>query len=242
MQKKYQLYGVCSLVLLSIVLYFVFRSDPHTISLVVHTQEEKSSLYDVSIQYPSFSRVDGAFNAKIKKTVEDALLDFKNSAEETEAARKSPSGKGMPRYQYSFMARWVPEELSPQKVSIVLHTSYFTGGAHGGQSIYTFTYDIEKKKELLLDDVFGTVPNYLNRISDFVLNDLKNQMKIASGGHDPDMTMLVEGTTPTVEHFSRFTLGTNNTITFYFPQYQVAPYVFGEQKVTMPLSYILSSQ
>lgn len=241
MKKTYLLYGFLGVAILSVFFYFLFRSDPSTISVTVHTVTEKSSLYDISVEYPSFSRVSSAFNAEIKKTTEDALTTFKTAALETEKSRKSPSGKGMPKYQYSFITRWMPEELSPHMVSVVLSVSYFTGGAHGSEDIYTFTYDPIQKREVTLDTIFGTAPNYLNRISNYVLSDLKDQLKIASGG-SVDMAMIQEGTTPTEEHFSRFSLGPNNTITFYFPAYQVAPYVFGEQKVTMPLSFILSSQ
>ena len=218
MKKQHQAIIALIVISIGILMYFVFRRDPNSITVTVHTYQEKSSLYDISIEYPEFSRVSGAFNAEIRKTTDAALVIFKKAAEETESVRGTSSGKGMPRYQYSFMVRWIPEELSPRMVSVVLRTSYFTGGAHGGQSIYTFTYDPVKKTAVSLDDVFVAAPNYLSRISEFVLNDLKDQLKSASGGHEPDMTMLKEGTTPTVDNFSRFTLGPNNTITFYFPQ------------------------
>ena len=55
-----------------------------------------------------------------------------------------------------------------------------------------------------------------------------------SGGLDDFMIgMLDEGTDPTKpENFQNFTI-TDNAIIIYFQQYQVAPYVYGEQEVIL---------
>ncbi len=232
--------GIGAFILLSLFVYL--RSDSNTISLTVHTLQEKEGAYDVSISYPQFSGVKRSFNKDIKRTIETALAEFKKSAGETEEIRKTPAGKGMPEYEYTFLATWTPSELSPERISFVLHTAYFTGGAHGGQDMYTFNYDLDKKRSITLDDIFGSVPNYLSRISEFALNDLRTELRSAMGDGKPDETMLISGTVPTADNFKHFTLGSDETITFYFPQYQVAPYAAGEQSVTMPLSYIISNQ
>ena len=228
--------GTTLLVLLSVI----FHRDQNVVKVSVHTYEEKSTLYDISLEYPEFENLPRSFNDHIKTTVLDALAKFKFSSEETEVRRKTSAGKGQPSYTYSFTQSFIPEQIGQDMVSIVLKTAYFTGGAHGGEDIFTFTYDKKKGKEVTLPDVFGSAPNYLRRISDYAASDLKEKLRLAGSG-DPDMAMLKTGTAPTLENFSKFTLSKELTITFYFPQYQVAAYVFGQQTVTMPLSFILEN-
>ncbi len=232
---------VMLLALVSVLLYMLFHVDPTVVPISVHTFSEKTAGYDVALEYPEFTALPNVFNVHIKTTVLDALKVFKDTSAESEANRHAQNGKGQPAYQYSFKQRFTPEQLSSTVISVVLYTSYFAGGAHGGADIYTFNYDRQKKHEISLDEIFSSVPDYLHRISEFTLSNLKENLRTAGGGHDPDMTMLTQGLAPTQENFSRFTLGSDHTITFYFPAYQVAAYVYGEQKVTMPLSFILSS-
>jgi len=238
LQKK-QYIGL--LALCAVVLFFVFRNDSHTVPLAVYTYEEKEGPYEISIAYPQFSRVKKSFNKEIESTINDALAKFRESSAETESVRNTPAGKGMPEYVYTFSARWTPEEITSEFISFAIHTSYFTGGAHGGEEIYTFNYDIREKKIITLEDIFAGSPNYLVRISEFVLSDLKSQLRTSTEGLTPDDDMLTVGTAPTLENYKNFTLGSHDTVTFYFPQYQVAPYAAGEQTVTMPLSYIISN-
>jgi hypothetical protein len=46
--------------------------------------------------------------------------------------------------------------------------------------------------------------------------------------------MIDAGTAPTLENYQVFTF-TNDMLTIYFGEYQVAPYVYGPQKVEFPL-------
>ena len=225
--------------LIVILLFLVHKQEASNLSLVVHSSQEGNTLYDISIEYPQFSGVKKDFNKRIQVTVEESLQKFKDEVQEVEAGKKSEEGKN--GAAYTFTTSWSPEQLSPRMISFVLHTVYFTGGAHGGHDIYTFNYDGKIKKEITLDAIFNSVPNYLNRISDFVANDLKDQLNVSSEGERFDESVLVSGTAPLAKNFTRFTLGTDS-ITFHFPEYQVAPYAAGEQKVTMPLSYIIPSE
>jgi hypothetical protein len=50
---------------------------------------------------------------------------------------------------------------------------------------------------------------------------------------DVNMSMLEDGTNPTPENFSLFTLPNDTQATFYFGEYQVAAYVFGPQQITV---------
>jgi hypothetical protein len=206
---------------------------------VVH-ETEKTDLYTIDVEYPQFPNLPKQFNKKIKQTILDQVSDFKKTSEENVKARRATaSPKDSADYGLNFLAGWTAEQLNNSVVSIVIHTSYYTGGAHGGRNIYTFNFDGDKKREITLDSLFRT-PGYLDKIAQYTMNDLKDQLKETSGS-EPNMSMLREGTSPKIENFSKFTIGVEKSITFYFEQYQVAPYVAGEQKVVMPLSYIISN-
>lgn len=237
-KKYYFALGFFALGLLAMYLIASPRSNELHVTVVHET--EKTDLYTVDIEYPQFPNLPKQFNKKIKQTILDQVSDFKKTSEETMKARRATaSPKDTLDYGLNFSAGWTAEQLNRSVVSIVVHTNYYTGGAHGGRNIYTFNYDGEKKREVTLDSLFMT-SGYLDKISQYTMNDLKDQLKDASGS-DPNISMLREGTSPKIENFSKFTISSDKSITFYFEQYQVAPYVAGEQKVVMPLSYIISN-
>lgn len=241
MDKKKIIYSIVSILFIFFGWFFFVRSAKDSLRIVVKNYSEKTSLYDTHIEYPQFPDLPKAFNKKIQTTVLEAEAQFKKSSEENEKARKDTGGKTIVPGEYSFAVGWVPDQLNSDMVSFVMRTAYYTGGAHGGQDIFTFNYDLKKKKEISLSELFLNTPDYLDRISQFAINELKLEMKQTSGV-EPNMDMLISGASPKIENFSRFTLGAGDSITFYFPQYQVAPYVFGEQKVLMPLSYLVQKK
>lgn len=241
MDKKKIIYSIVAVLVILFGWFFFFRTTKDSLRIVVKNYSEKTSLYETHIEYPQFPDLSKTFNKKIQTTILDAEAKFKKSSEENEKARKDTGGRATASGEYSFAVSWVPDQLNSNTVSFVVRVSYYTGGAHGGEDVFTFNYNILKKKEVALSELFLTTPDYLDRISQFAINELKLQMKQTSGV-DPNMDMLIAGASPKVENFSRFTLGAGDTITFYFPQYQVAPYVFGEQKVLMPLSYLIQKK
>jgi len=48
--------------------------------------------------------------------------------------------------------------------------------------------------------------------------------------------MIDMGTEPKEDNFKNFTISQDKIITIYFPQYQVAPYAAGEQKIEINLN------
>lgn len=237
-------YGIIILFfILGITLCFLWnRPKANELRVVVVSVEEKTDTYTVHLEYPQFPGLPKDFNQKIKNSILEEVSDFKTTSKDNAEARLATAKSGeKATSDFSFMSGWEAEQINKSIVSFVLHTYFYTGGAHGGQGLSTFTYDIKNKKEVNLENLFGESKGYLEKISQFTMNDLKNQLRIVSGG-EPNTDMLVEGTSPQAKNFERFTLGAGGTVTFYFEQYQVAPYVAGEQKVIMPLSYIKSER
>jgi hypothetical protein len=76
----------------------------------------------------------------------------------------------------------------------------------------------------------------LKKLSTATRDILRKQLTEKAGGEQIDEDFLLGGTEPKIENFSQFTINKkSNTVMFYFGQYQVAAYVFGEQEVTLPL-------
>jgi hypothetical protein len=102
--------------------------------------------------------------------------------------------------------------------------------------LMTFSWNPDEDMPIMLDDVFMAVPGFREKISAYARAELLRDM--AREGADVNRDMLEEGTEPTADNFSRFTIEPFGMIRFYFPEYQVAPYVFGEQQVLMPISFV----
>ncbi len=228
--------------LVGIIFYsFWVRPDTNQLRVVVENVDEVTSLYSIHVSYPQFPDLPKEFNKKIKTTFINEITLFKIAATENMEARKETAQKDEDILSdLTYTSGWSAEQLNKNLVSVVAHTLFYQGGAHGGQKIYTFSFDVKNKHEVTLDSLFGKTKNYLEKISQFTLNDLKSQLQRESSG-EPNMGMLQEGTSPKLENFSRFTVGSAETLTFYFEEYQVAPYAAGEKQVIMPISYITAS-
>ena len=240
MNKKFLIVSV-ALLAISILGYIYLFRGVDTLRVEVKNYSEKTDTLDIYVEYPQFPELPKAFNEKIKNTIVEAEEEFKKEALENEKMRNETRETSMPSAEYTFSTEWVPDQLNTDMVSFVIRAWYYTGGAHGGQTIYTFNYDLKKNKEIVLSELFPNSPDYLARISQYAINDLKLSLE-QSGGALPSMDMLQAGASPQEENFRLFTLGNQGTITFYFSQYQVAPYVYGEQSVVMPLSYLLEKK
>ena len=106
----------------------------------------------------------------------------------------------------------------------------YTGGAHGNTYFRTFTFDVTDEREIVLDDVFTDVTAGLEAAAPTIRDSLSERLDDMA-----DSQWLEDGTAPVVENYQHFAL-TEDTLLFFFPPYQVAPYAAGPQTVSVPLS------
>src|SRR5664279_4660361 len=118
--------------------------------------------------------------------------------------------------------------------TLVFTVYEFTGGAHGYTNTTTYTFDLKNNKLLTLDDIFTNTADALAIIEPIVQATVK-----AAVGEMNQQDMLDAGTGTDPNNYQDFSLD-GDTITFYFPPYQVAPYAAGVQKVTIPFSQLSS--
>lgn len=106
----------------------------------------------------------------------------------------------------------------------------YLGGPHPNMLYQTFTFDLKGQRVLTLNDLFLPGSNPLTVIDPIVEQSLKTQL-----GDYADATMIQQGTGTDPANYQNFTI-TPDGLTFFFPPYQVAPYVAGPQTVTIPLA------
>lgn len=104
----------------------------------------------------------------------------------------------------------------------------YTGGAHG---IYMTTYlnmDLRTLSPIRLDDLF--VSDYKEALTDLLWNQLMADNKVTTRQELEDMGYASTGDLEPTENFYLSKEG----ITFYYNVYEIAPYVMGATKITLP--------
>lgn len=218
--------GIFALV---VVLMWVFFGRNEGVSLIVKTITENTEQYDIYAEYPQFSHVSDEFNEGIETGINEAIQSFKDEV--------SDMGEGVQSSKKEFSGSWESAQMNEKIISIIIRTSYYTGGAHGGRDIKTFSYDVDKDTPISLADLFPKTPDFLEKLSRYSISDLQKSLAYAEQ-REPNIDMIVLGASPDIRNFTRFTVSRDGMITLYFPEYQVAPYASGEQKVVMPISFI----
>lgn len=186
----------------------------------------------IDIAYP-YIEGQNNFNDKIKNYLNQQIKDFKTNSLENDAAIKKVDPESYAKYPrtYDMVAEYAVGEVDENVISIVFEIYMFEGGAHGNTTFYGFNYSSKDKKEIQLTDLFPNQPDYLDKISKYCFTDLTKQITERMGATDG--SWIDQGTQPKLENFSVF-LVNKDSIVFYFPQYQVAPYAAGDFKVIYP--------
>jgi len=235
---------------------FLGKDKKETTTDNIQTESEKVSVKDIKysvptkyttydVVYPEFSGVPAEFNLKIKNFILDKIKEHDTNSSENWKARHDtdPSFPEFPEEgdKFSFFSKYEIDTMNEKNISVALRFGGFEGGAHGYEDIITWNYDVANKKEMALKDFFSNDKDYLVTISKFARGKLLEKFKadaIENGATEKNwqenvaFDMLDAGVSPNIANFSNFTFDDKN-ITFYFPEYQVAPYAYGELKVEM---------
>ncbi len=200
---------------------------------------EDSYLLGIEGTYPKFSQADSVFNKKITDFIIAGITDFKKEANDNYQARLETGGDEFQKEfakggQFTYQIKTEIIQSNNQFISVLIHIAGFSGGAHGYETTTSFNYDVKNKSEITLAQLFPDDQNYLKTIS----NESRRQLepKLAQAGEQKTLdentkSMMLDGTDPKNEmNFQVFTF-TKDIVTIYFGQYQVAPYVYGEQSI-----------
>ncbi|MEO8393834.1 MAG: DUF3298 domain-containing protein [Chloroflexota bacterium] len=164
----------------------------------------------------------------VASTVDDVIKKAKDEIMQSVSGDFIP-GSG----QYELDITYATVTHSDSMYTLLLTVYQYQGGAHGGQTILPYTFDLKNNKLITLDDLFTSVPDALRIIEPLA----QEAIKTAIGADMVQDDMLSAGTAPTADNYQFFSLDADS-ITFYFQQYQVGPYAIGIQTVTIPLAQL----
>lgn len=175
---------------------------------------ENASAYTIDAEYPQVGIPE--IDVQLTQTVQDTLAQFK-------ALPQNPHGSATPQNQ--FTGRFDRVYVGPDVVSTELIFEQYTGGAHPNTAFSGVNFDRTSGKLLTLDDALKMTGLTLDQLSAQATAELKTRLA--------DSFMFPEGVSADPQNFSSFVVGTSS-VTFLLQQYQVAPYVFGEQELSFP--------
>ncbi len=177
----------------------------------------------ITIDYPAeFATYPASTMTVIDQFLEDQQVAIYNAA----AADPTPPGPYFLGIDTDIFA------YDSHVRSILFTISDYTGGAHPNLYYTTYTFDQRDGHFIDLEDLFIPGSDPLATIFPIVQADLLAQMGVGA-----DETWINSGTGTTWSNYASFVL-TSDSLIFYFPPYQVAPYAAGPFEVVIPLADI----
>lgn len=131
-------------------------------------------------------------------------------------------------YEYHYN---IKGEAKSGREGVTVYTAtidYYEGGAHGINQLITMNFEAKTGRQLTLDDIF--VPGYEQHLKEVLLDALK-----AKTGCKTMRALRDKGYLYSMEMFpsENFILG-NETITFVYNPYEIAPYAVGSTELIIP--------
>jgi hypothetical protein len=168
------------------------------------------------------------FNDRVMQLLKEQVQSFKEKLAATVPYQKNlPRSANKNELTIDFDSSIVNTHVSPI-ISVRFSIQGNIGGmAHPFLHHAVINYDLANGQELQLADLFKPEVNYLQILSDYSRNVLSKKLQ------DPEM--VAKGTAPIAENYRIWNINPRGLL-ITFEEYQVAPYVFGSQKVQIPYS------
>jgi hypothetical protein len=126
------------------------------------------------------------------------------------------------------------DRLDGRLFSAVASYYFYTGGAHGNFDFMPLNYDLATGRPFTLADLFQPGAAHLDTLSAYT-GRWAPGVAVEYGWTPEDF--WAEGWAPETGNFSRFTVGADS-LRFYFPPYQIAPYAAGSFEMGVPLDLL----
>lgn len=203
--------GAVLIVILALALFFIPKPEEESLAQDQYTFfEEKTDTAEIMVEYPSlpYERAD----ISLQIIVNEYVAEFKSMVDEF---GKSPTGR-----PYILIIEDQEIVESSTTVGILLLVYQDFGGAHGLPQFIGLNFNKETGEEVSLDTVLEITKQSLASLSEGASLHFAGILEEA---------FFPEGVEAEEENFSSFLL-TENTATFYFQPYEVAPYALGPQE------------
>lgn len=219
--------------------WFYFVEQLQAPGLVVTTRRVKQGGrklgYSVNAEYPE---VEGAvmFNRLAEDFVKKEVADFKKDAGPKPGEKDYSPGSSEDSLDIRYAVRLLTDEL----VSVEFPIDYYAhGAAHGSHAFHVINYDRKAGRELSLADLFKPGSNYLSKISEVSIRQLRRWNKDSAdypgGAGQPylDDQGIASGAKPEAENFQNWTI-TPRGLAVTFDYYQLGAYAAGAPAVVLP--------
>lgn len=211
---------------------FLFVSQNRPVQLELEKQKisfsDQENKYAIEVNYPVIKQ---GLKSKIQKTINEQIFAWASqtaSAREQEYKGYLEELKDLPEYgNLSYVSEYSIKESFERGpfLNIVFENYAYTGGAHGGTSLYVFVFNTKTGERVSFFDVFQDQPFLtLSRVSLEALKKIDPKLEI--------YTFAEEGLAPSSENFEHWTIEKEG-VRFLFGDYQVGPYTSGRPEVVL---------
>ncbi|SEH50732.1 Peptidoglycan/xylan/chitin deacetylase, PgdA/CDA1 family [Halobacillus karajensis] len=195
----------------------------HYPGLDLQTRTTESDLYTTSISIPKTK------SNKINQTIQEWLDKQKQSFVQSMNGKDSTSQEDV-RGHLNIQVD--TEQWAENKYSLILSSYQFSGGANGSETVKTFVMDLEKDRLMKLEDVMKTDAPSIKAIQAKVEEQLRNDKGLEMYLMEDDLQKALSE--PSTWKWSL----SNETLTLYFDEYEIAAGAAGLIQVDLPLENI----
>ncbi len=171
------------------------------------------------LPFPSVSEVknnemEEKINKDFHKYIEDSYQELKENEKQAEKYG----------FKEDYQTEYKVKNNSFPRLSILTSNYIFSGGAHGNTVVQSFNYDVDKEKRVYLTDILST-EEQIKAVQNYVWEYAIERPDIFY----PDLQKEdIKLTKDTAFFF------TDDGVTLVFQQYEIAPYVSGNQEINIP--------
>lgn len=119
---------------------------------------------------------------------------------------------------------------TPKLLTVGYNSYYYTGGAHGMHGTSVYSYDLESRKEINIEDVLK--PGYENKLGAALAKAVRSRYQLTA--NQPLSEILFEDQVAPNENFGL----TSKGIFFVYAPYEIAAYAAGEIELFVPFNDI----
>ena len=135
-------------------------------------------------------------------------------------------------YEYHYVIEASTQQGTANTLTYLATIDYYEGGAHGINQLITFNFDIATGKQIMLADIFA--PGYESQLKNTLLKALKSKTGLNTMDELKDAGYLYSMDIFPSENF----ILNDETITFVYNPYEIAPYAVGSIELIITYSEV----
>jgi len=168
--------------------------------------------------YGENKRTPKSFQALLSEIVKDYFADYVNT---NQPLTREAAGAG---FDWELMKYLHVYSNKESKVTLMVLTYSFTGGAHGMETQEFFTVDLHKGSRIRLKDIFKN--GYEQKLAAMLTDKLHRMTSIPANARLTDNGYFTDVIQPTENFYIN-----PNGMGFVYNQYEIAPYSFGSTEI-----------